>query len=586
MKHLLLFAFIFLAAKCYSQDGLPHYMNDFEKNLLKSYRFPVTHPELNNPPTIPVRTMAEWEECQGIVIKWIQFTSILTEIVRYAVQEGNVFVLTTDSNSVKSALQSAGVPTANVKYIRGYTTGSANTIWSRDYGPWAGYSGIADSLGLVDWIYNRPRPGDDTNSVTIGQFLNIPVYRTLIAPNDLVHTGGNFMVDGNGTGFSSKLILTENGPNNGFGVSVKTEADINNIMFNYMGINRYIKMETLPYDQVHHIDMHIKLLDEETLLVGQYPPGIADGPQIEANLQYVLNNFQTCYGKPYKVIRIVMPPGPNGLYPPSGDYRTYTNSLIINRTVIVPTYTQQYDTTALRIYRESMPGYNIIGINCNQIIPSLGAIHCITKEIGVYEPVFISHSALRNTSNTSQPYEVKAYIKTRSGIASARMYWSTDTSNGFTQVNMSNIGDTFRANIPPQQLGTRVYYYIWANSISGRTVTKPLPAPRGNMQFLVTNATGIIQINTGIPGEFALHQNYPNPFNPSTRIQFDIPRSAFVSLRIYDISGREVLNITESQLNAGTYRYEWNASGLSSGVYFCRLSSENFTDVKKMLLLK
>jgi hypothetical protein len=75
----------------------------------------------------------------------------------------------------------------------------------------------------------------------------------------------------------------------------KTEAEIDTIMKKYLGINRYIKMETLPYDVIHHIDMHMKLLNEETLLVGEYPPGVADGPQIEANLQYILNNFQTCY---------------------------------------------------------------------------------------------------------------------------------------------------------------------------------------------------------------------------------------------------------------------------------------------------
>lgn len=55
-------------------------------------------------------------------------------------------------------------------------------------------------------------------------------------------------------------------------------------------------METLPYDGIHHIDMHMKLLDEETLLVSKYPTGVADGPQIEANIQYVLNNFNRHLG--------------------------------------------------------------------------------------------------------------------------------------------------------------------------------------------------------------------------------------------------------------------------------------------------
>ena len=195
-------------------------------------------------------------------------------------------------------------------------------------------------------------------------------------------------------------------------------------------------MNTLPYDQIHHIDMHIKLLDEETLLVGEYPSGVADGPQIEANVQYVLQNFKTCYGKNYRVVRIPMPPQ-NGGYPPNNDYRTYTNSLIINKTVIVPTYELQYDTTALRIYRNAMPGYRVVGIDCNQIIPSLGAVHCITKEIGVDEQIFISHARLENTNDTASDYQIRAYIKARSGIAEAKVFWRTDISSAFDSLQMS-----------------------------------------------------------------------------------------------------------------------------------------------------
>ena len=165
--------------------------------------------------------------------------------------------------------------------------------------------------------------------------------------------------------------------------------------------------------------MHMKLLDEETILVGQYPPGIADGPQIEANLQYVLNNFQTCFGRPYKVVRIPMPPDQNGQYPPSGQYRTYTNSIFVNKTVIVPTYEYQYDTTAFRIYREAMPGYNVVGINCNSIIGSLGAIHCIMKEVGVFDPVWISHATMEPEIFEGDSIAISAVIKTKSGIADA-----------------------------------------------------------------------------------------------------------------------------------------------------------------------
>ena len=66
------------------------------------------------------------------------------------------------------------------------------------------------------------------------------------------------------------------------------------------------------------------------MIVGEYPQGVADGPQIEANLQYVLNNFTTPFGNPYNVIRVPMPPDFNGTYPSNfGDYRTYANALIV-----------------------------------------------------------------------------------------------------------------------------------------------------------------------------------------------------------------------------------------------------------------
>ena len=88
-----------------------------------------------------------------------------------------------------------------------------------------------------------------------------------------------------------------------------------------MGIDNYILMEVLPYDDMFHIDMHMKLLDEQTVLVAEYPEGIADGPQIEANLQYVLSNFNSAFGTPYKVIRIPSPPSTRKLSDNNGSYR-------------------------------------------------------------------------------------------------------------------------------------------------------------------------------------------------------------------------------------------------------------------------
>ena len=569
--YLLLISLIIFSGNSFSQD-LPHFMTEKEKELYKTYQHPILPTDDPNPPPTPVRTMAEWEELSGLMITWTSFTFILRQVVDYAQEEGLVYIVCSDSNSVKSYLTNGGVSLTNLRFL----ITSYNSIWCRDYGPWSVYSGVSDSLKIIDWIYNRPRPLDDVIPTFFANYINVPIHTTTQFPNDLVGGGGNFMVDGHGTGFSSKLILNEN--------SGKTEAQIDTIMKKYMGLSRYIKMTTLPYDVIHHIDMHMKLLDEETLLVGQYPPGVADGPQIEANLQYILNNFQTCFGKPYKVVRIPMPPH-NGQYPPSGNYRTFTNSIIINKTVIVPTYEYQYDTTGLRIYREAMPGYNIVGINSNSIIPSLGAIHCIVKEIGVKEPIFISHSALRDTNNTSTPYEVKAYIKTKSSISNAKIYWTTDTTQGFSSLNMTASADTFTAYIPNQPLGTTVYYYISVTSNNSKTITKPLPAPSGNFRFKIENSSGITGNNTSVK-KYTLYQNYPNPFNPFTKIKYNLPKNGFVRIQVFDIAGRLINTLINDFKFSGSYEIDFNGSNLSSGVYFYKMETIDYSDVKKMLLIK
>jgi agmatine/peptidylarginine deiminase len=541
--------------------------------MYKNYSHPVFFTDDINPPTSPVRTMAEWEEFQAIMITWTSYQQILSQIVRYAQDECRIIIVCSDSNSVKSQLTGYGVPLVNLSFI----IAPFNSVWCRDYGPWTIYTNQVDSLRLIDWVYNRPRPLDDVIPGIIANYMNLTLHQMTNAPNDLIATGGNFMCDGNGTGFSSKLILNEN--------PTKTEAQIDTMMRKYMGLKSYIFMNTLPYDGIHHIDMHMKLLDEETIMVGQYPSGVSDGPGIEANLQYILANYQTCYGKPYKVVRIPMPPSSTGQYPPNSSYFTYTNSLIVNKTVLVPIYNFSLDTTALRIYRDAMPGYRVVGFDCNASIPSSGAIHCITKEIGVSEPVFISHSGLRNTSNTTSAYPVKAYIKTKSGVSSAKLFWTTDTTAGFQQLSMTAIADTFSASIPPQQLNTKIYYYLSATSNSSRTVKKPLTAPSGNFRFMITNQT-FITGNENIPEEYELKQNYPNPFNPSTTIKYSLGNSDFVNIFIYDILGRKTINLINENQTSGNHEIKFDGTNLASGIYFYTMKSGIYKETKIMMLIK
>ena len=89
-----------------------------------------------------------------------------------------------------------------------------------------------------------------------------------------------------------------------------------------------------------------------------------------------------------------------------------------------------------------------------------------------------------------------------------------------------------------------------------------------------------------LPTEFALEQNYPNPFNPSTTFKYEIPKESYITLKVYDILGREVATLVNGQQKAGYYEIDWNASNNSSGVYFYKIQAGGFVDTKKMIWVK
>jgi hypothetical protein len=89
-----------------------------------------------------------------------------------------------------------------------------------------------------------------------------------------------------------------------------------------------------------------------------------------------------------------------------------------------------------------------------------------------------------------------------------------------------------------------------------------------------------------IPTDYSISQNYPNPFNPTTTIRYQIPQAGFVSLKIYDVLGREVATLVNEEKLSGEYSAVFEGSNLSSGIYFYKLQAENFYSIKKMILIK
>ncbi len=103
---------------------------------------------------------------------------------------------------------------------------------------------------------------------------------------------------------------------------------------------------------------------------------------------------------------------------------------------------------------------------------------------------------------------------------------------------------------------------------------------------MLNNGTLAVQEGGALPEAYALDQNYPNPFNPSTTISFSLPRASDVSLKVFNLLGQEVATLVNGNQAAGPHEVTFNAAGLSSGVYFYKLVTGDFTQVKKMSLVK
>jgi len=146
-------------------------------------------------------------------------------------------------------------------------------------------------------------------------------------------------------------------------------------------------------------------------------------------------------------------------------------------------------------------------------------------------------------------------------------------------IKTSNGGNNWVSQIANPNTSLKSIFFI--NPNTGWTV--------GNNKIFKTingGSTFINQISTEIPSEFSLSQNYPNPFNPTTSIKFEIPKTSLVKISVFDVTGKELEVLVNEQLHAGTYQTIWNGSNYSSGVYYYRINSGNYTETKRMALIK
>lgn len=154
------------------------------------------------------------------------------------------------------------------------------------------------------------------------------------------------------------------------------------------------------------------------------------------------------------------------------------------------------------------------------------------------------------------------------GTSTNGVYFSYDNGNTWSFSNQgltsTNVTELYSDN-----------NYIYAGTLGGGICRRPL-----------TEIMSIVPVSNEAPDKFSLSQNYPNPFNPVTNITLQIAVSGLVSLKVFDLTGREVLSLVNEVLNTGIYKVDMNAADLPSGVYLYRLETGKFSETKKMILIK
>ncbi len=424
------------------EDLLPIGLTDEE--LLRLDEIGLHH-LVTDAPEGEIRNMAEWERSEGVIIRWPLGISIsLIAEMSEDVMVTTIVASSYQQTQAQNAYTSGGVNMNNTQFLIAPT----NSIWTRDYGPW--FIFVDNEFGIVDPIYNRPRPYDDLIPQVIGINWGLNVYGM-----DLSIPGGNHMSDGLGMSMSTRLVYNEN--------LSKTPAQIDSIMLAYLG-NDYTVLDYIESGGIHHIDCWAKFLSPSTIMVKDVSTGNPSYNLLNQRADSLSQQISE-WGIPYNIVRI---------YCPSGT--AYTNSLILNDKVLVPIFGSYYDSTALEIYRDAMPGYEVLGFTGSWY--DNDAIHCRTMGVPDQQMLFVDHDPLQNMNYTPDDYPVSAKITALSGQAlisdSLKVYYMVnDGPWNFEPLNSTPVPDSFIGYIPSQLPGSVISYYIKAADLSGRVETHP-----------------------------------------------------------------------------------------------------------------
>jgi len=332
-----------------------------------------------DPPVTPVTMYAEWVPITHVYYVWYpgQHDNFFYGITDAIMQHGGgalVSLIVEDAahqSTLQNEITTRGGNLSLVEFVdvSGYPfygTHPTDSYWTVDYGPYWVTDGVGN-VGIVDPRYYETRSNDDAIPTKLADMLGVNVWRP-----DLSFEGGNLTSDGAGTCFASRAHQFHNLP--------LLPYQVDEILWDYLDCEKMIWLDPLDGESTGHHDMFSKMLTPTTWIVGEYTA--AQDPvnaTILNNNAALLASETTAGGQAINVVRIPMPDkGGSGW---STVWRTYTNAIIVNNVVIVPTYADEdsNEAAALATYQSALPGHTIVGVDSDDIIPEGGAVHCVTR---------------------------------------------------------------------------------------------------------------------------------------------------------------------------------------------------------------
>lgn len=325
-------------------------------------------------PRVDFRAGTEIEPLAGVLMRWpwdwASMRIRYSEMVDALANSGATIYMWTDTqaqqDAAKDYLSNQGVSDGHVRWVIDNT----QTIWIRDYGPTFLHEVGGDRWGVADFHYYDNRPQDDDTPLFVAGATGVPVMNRQTGPSAVYTEGGNMNHDRLGTVCYSQRVF---GKNPGL-----DPAEVDRRIRTGVAAHQSIVPEDPSLDGTGHIDMFAKIVNENTVLVAQYDPDEEDYQTLEDAAALFASSTNGA-GEPWNVERIWQP----DVYYVFFIYpvvRTYTNSLIVNDDIILPTYNIAYDATAVAVYETLLPGKTIHSIDARVIIESAGAWHCVTME--------------------------------------------------------------------------------------------------------------------------------------------------------------------------------------------------------------